>query len=207
MGVHPAPLAIYRSVRRRATRDRMLWVRADVAEQPRRLLDAARGEGARAGGSRLFVVFTFFFLVGGGLCRSTQRGARARRERKYDRKSFSDMHERTWSPCARAVPPQNFSRWPRSSTPKSHRVPFFCFFSSTKCVADEQQVGKKYRPVARARARRRALYALEAARDDRRVPERRGFRQRDARRGDDSHIRHAKQILSRLRQQTGPRRR
>ena len=84
---------------------------------------------------------------------------------------------------------------------------FFAFFPSTQCVADEQQVGEKYRPVARARARRRALYALEAARDDRRVPERRGFRQRDARRGDDSHIRHAKQILSRLRQQTGPRKR
>ena len=65
MGVHPAPLAIYRSVRRRATRDRTLWVRAGVAEQPRRLLDAARDEGARAGGSRLVVVFTFFFLVGG----------------------------------------------------------------------------------------------------------------------------------------------
>ena len=65
MGVHPAPLAIYRSVRRRATRDRMLWVRADVAEQPRRLLDAARDEGARAGGSRLLLFLLFFFLVGG----------------------------------------------------------------------------------------------------------------------------------------------
>ena len=35
---------------------------------------------------------------------------------------------------------------------------FFAFFSSTKCVADEQQVGEKYRPVARARARVCARY-------------------------------------------------
>ena len=81
---------------------------------------------------------------------------------------------------------------------------FFAFFSSTKCVADEQQVGEKYRPVARARARRRALYALEAARDDRRVPERRGFRQRDARRGDDSHVRHANRFCRGCASKTGP---
>jgi len=81
---------------------------------------------------------------------------------------------------------------------------FFAFFSSTKCVADEQQVGEKYRPVARARARLRALYALEAARDDRRVPERRGFRQRDARRGDDSHVRHANRFCRGCASKTGP---
>ena len=208
MGVHPAPLAIYRSVRRRATRDRTLWVRAGVAEQPRRLLDAARDEGARAGGSKLFVVFTFFFSCWGEGCVDRHS---EEREREGDENTIGNpflicMNERGHH-AHELCPPQTSHGGHEAPQQNLIEFHFFAFFPSTQCVADEQQVGEKYRPVARARARRRALYALEAARDDRRVPERHGFRQRDARRGDDSHIRHAKQILSRLRQQTGPRRR
>ena len=64
MGVHPTPLTIYRSVGRRVTRDGVLWVRSGLSAQPRRLLEAARDQGARASGSRIFLFPFCFLLVG-----------------------------------------------------------------------------------------------------------------------------------------------
>ena len=76
------------------------------------------------------------------------------------------------SHCAHEAPQQNHIE--------------FLFYPSTKgCVADERQVDKNT-PARRARASAtRASYVLEAARDNRKGRDPRGFRQRDARRGVD----------------------
>ena len=82
-GLHPKPPAIYRSVGRRATRGGILWVRVGLAEQPRRLIDATRGHGEAASGSRIFIFYLFVACCWpSGLCRSTQRSERGRRGRK-----------------------------------------------------------------------------------------------------------------------------
>ena len=82
------------------------------------------------------------------------------------------MHDKT-SHCAHEAPQQNL-------------IDEFLFYPSTKgCVADERQVDKNT-PARRARASAtRASYVLEAARDNRKGRDPRGFRQRDARRGVD----------------------
>ena len=82
-GLHPKPPAIYLSVGRRATRGGILWVRVGLAEQPRRLIDATRGHGEAASGSRIsFLPFFVACCWPSGLCRSTHRSERGRRGRK-----------------------------------------------------------------------------------------------------------------------------
>ena len=128
----------------------------------RRAAAAAPGRGARrrSEGRRqqVVVVFTFFFSCWGEGCVDRHS---EEREREGDENTIGNpflicMNERGHH-AHELCPPKTSHGGHEAPQQNLIEFHFFAFFPSTQCVADEQQVGEKYRPVARARASARAI--------------------------------------------------